>query len=31
MKKAALALVECERLVPGGGVLSWLAPSTMQE
>ena len=30
VKKAALALVSCERVAPGGGVLRWLVPSKMQ-
>ncbi len=30
VKKAALALVSCERLAPGGGVLRWLVPSKLQ-
>jgi phosphohistidine phosphatase len=30
VKKAALALVSCERLAAGGGVLRWLVPSKMQ-
>lgn len=30
VKKATLALVSCERLAPGGGVLRWLVPSKLQ-
>lgn len=31
MKKAAVALVQCEALAPGEGVLAWLVPSKLQE
>jgi phosphohistidine phosphatase len=30
VKKAALALVSCEPVAPGGGVLRWLVPGKMQ-
>ena len=30
VKKAALALVSCDRLAPGGGVLRWVVPSKLQ-